>query len=404
MDSQVPSDARMNGRVQARHQTEPAERLLNFKRAVALRRKTIAELIKQSVKEWNTDNAPRLSAALAFYTLLSLSPMVIVMISVAGFAFGQAAAGGQLAREIHNVVGWDGATAIQVVIQAAQRPHTSIVAALLSVFMLGFGASSVMVELRSGLNTIWRVPNDPCSFGLKAILRIGKERLYSFVLVAGGGFLLLISLAVSAWVTGAGRLLGPRLAIPESRLHEATFAASYLMITVLFAAVYRTLPDAKLQWRDVAVGACITSLIFSAGKQIIAFYLIKASFASKPVSLLCMGRLVRLWSCWYGYTTLRNYSSWAPNSRRSMLERTDLTADSQGTMTSLLQRLGRNRAYRCSERRRERRPTRSPAISLKPSMAAKFEKHGMRASVQAIAVNGLRRTGSPSRQRSVCRM
>jgi len=270
----------MYGHAQARHRGEPAERLLKFKRVLVLRRKIIAGLIKQSVDEWNRDNAPRLSAALAFYTLLSLSPVVIIMVSVAGLMFGQAAAGGQLAQAIHNVVGWDVAMAIQALIQAAQRPHTSTIAALLGVLMLAFGASSVMVELRSGLNAMWRAPTDPCSFCLKTILRMGKERLYSFVLVAGGGFLLLISLAASAWVTAVGRLLGSRLSVPESLLHEATFATSYLVTTALFAAVYRTLPDAKLEWRDVAVGACITSLIFTVGKQIIALYLIKAAFAS----------------------------------------------------------------------------------------------------------------------------
>src|SRR5215469_14536459 len=146
----------MSGRVKLRHRRKPAERLLSFKRILALRRKIVAGLIKQSVKEWNMDNAPRRSAALAFYALLSLSPVVIVMVSVAGLAFGQAAAGGQLTGEIRNVVGWDGATAIQAVIQAAHRPHTSAVPALLSVLMLAFGASSVMVELRCGLNIIWR--------------------------------------------------------------------------------------------------------------------------------------------------------------------------------------------------------------------------------------------------------
>ena len=270
----------MYGHAQARHPSEPAERLLKFKRLLVLRRKIIVGLIKQSVEEWNRDNAPRLSAALAFYTLLSLSPVVIITVSVAGLVFGQAAAGGQLAWAIHNVVGWDFAMAIQALIQAAQRPHTSTIAALLGVLMLAFGASSVMVELRSGLNAMWRAPTDPCSFCLKTMLRMGKERLYSFALVAGGGFLLLISLAASAWVTGVGRLLGSRLAVPESLLHEATFATSYLMTTALFAAVYRTLPDTKLEWRDVAVGACITSLIFTVGKQIIALYLIKAAFAS----------------------------------------------------------------------------------------------------------------------------
>jgi membrane protein len=270
----------MNGRVKPRHRSEPSERLRNLKRVFVLRRKIIAALIKQSINEWNIDNAPRLSAALAFYTLLSLSPLVIVTISMAGFAFGQAAAGGQLAREIHNLVGWDVATAIQAVIRAGQRPHTSAVAALLSVLMLAFGATTVMVELRSGLNTIWRVPANPCNSSLKAMLRMGKERLYSLALVVGGGILLLTSLAASTWVTAVGRSLGHSLAIPESRLHEATFAASYVTITVLFAAVYRTLPDTKLEWRDVAVGACITSLIFTVGKQLIALYLIKAAFAS----------------------------------------------------------------------------------------------------------------------------
>lgn len=241
---------------------------------------TITGLIRQSIGAWNDDDAPRLAAALAFYTLLSLSPLVIVVVGVAGLFFGRAAAGGQLAWEIHNIVGWDEARVIQTIIQAAERHHGGVLAAVLSVITLLFGASAVVVELQSGLNTIWHAKQSGPSSGFKAVLALGKERFFSFLLILGAGFLLLLSLLASAGIAALGRFLGPRLPLPEAWLHVIAFVVSSLVITVLFAAIYRVMPDVKLDWRDVIVGASVTSLIFTIGKQLIALYLGKAAFAS----------------------------------------------------------------------------------------------------------------------------
>jgi len=263
---------------QARHFIAATARFSHLKRYLSWRHHVIARLVRQSASEWNMDNAPRLSAALAFYTLLSLSPMVIVVVSVAGFAFGNAAAGGQLASTIHDVVGWQGASAIEAIIHSPHRTHASVIAALLSVLTLLFGASSVLVELRSGLNTIWKVEPGPTRSNMRAVLRIGKERFYSFVLVIVAGCLLLVSVAASAWAGDLSHFLGAR--VPELWLHFATFFVSYLIVTLLFAAIYRAIPDVTLQWSDVAVGASVTALIFTIGKQFIALYLDKAAFVS----------------------------------------------------------------------------------------------------------------------------
>jgi membrane protein len=242
---------------------------------------TITGLIRESVSAWNDDDAPRLAAALAFYTLLSLSPILIVIVGVAGLVFGKAAASGQLAWQIHDLVGWDEARMFQSVVQEATRAHhATFLAAALSILTLLFGASSVVVELRSGLNTIWHIAPAGNSSGLKAILKLGKERLYSIALIIGAGFLLLLSVAASAGIAALSRILGPNFPIPEAWLHVATFVASFLVIAVLFATIYRVMPDVELEWADVAVGACVTALIFTIGKQLIALYLAKAAFAS----------------------------------------------------------------------------------------------------------------------------
>jgi membrane protein len=243
--------------------------------------KTIAGLMRESIRAWNDDDAPRLAAALAFYTLLSLSPILIVIVGVAGVFFGKAAASGQLAWQVHDLMGWDEARMVQSVIQETTRGHhAGLLAAVLSILTLLFGASSVVVELRSGLNTIWRAAPVGNSSGLKAILELGKERLFSIALIIGAGILLLLSLAASTGIAALSRFLGPNLPIPAAWLHVATFVASFLVITVLFATIYRVMPDVKLGWGDVAIGACVTALMFTIGKQLIALYLAKAAFAS----------------------------------------------------------------------------------------------------------------------------
>jgi membrane protein len=207
------------------------------------------------------------------------------VVGVAGVVFGRAAAGGQLAWEIHGVVGWDGARWIQTIIHAAAHPRAGVLAAFLSLLTVAFGASSVAVELRSSLNAIWHVPSPVNTSGLKAILELGKQRFYSFALVAGAGVVLLVSVAVTTWGAALGRHLGGRTVgspgpIVLPWLHGAAVLVSYLVITALFAAIYRVAPDVRLDWGDVTVGAAVTALVFTIGKQLIALYLGRAAFSS----------------------------------------------------------------------------------------------------------------------------
>lgn len=237
--------------------------------------------MRETIGAWNDDDAPRLAAALAFYTLLSLSPLLIVIVGVAGLFFGRAAASGQLAWQIHDLVGWDEARMVQSVIQEATESHQAgLLAAALSILTLLFGASSVVVELRSGLNTIWHVAPTGNSSGVKAIVELCKERLYSVALIIGAGGLLLLSVAASVGIAAVSRRLGPNPPIHGAWLHVATFVASFMVIAVLFATIYRVMPDVRLEWSDVAVGACVTALIFTIGKQLIVLYLAKAAFTS----------------------------------------------------------------------------------------------------------------------------
>lgn len=256
------------------------DKLRRATQLLGLRSKAIARLFRESASEWSADNAPRLGAAIAFYTLLSLAPTLIVIIGVAAFVFGDQAASGQLAWEIQDLVGNDAAQAIQAMIQGSHRPAAGLVAASLSVITLLFGASSLVVELRDDLNTIWHCPAVIEVSGFSGIIRLVKDRFYSFVLVLGAGFALLVLLTLSIWISALGRFFGPRLPIPEFALHVATFVLSFIVVTFLFGAIYKTLPDVELKWSDVGVGASVTAVMYALGKQLIGLYLGKASFAS----------------------------------------------------------------------------------------------------------------------------
>ena len=229
---------------------------------------------------WIDDRAPRLGASLAFYTLLSLAPLLIVVVAVAAVLYGQKAAQGQLVWEIQGLVGADGAKTIQGLIQSAYKPESGIVATILGILTLIFGASTVVVELRDALNTIWRVPSPAASSGFQSILRFMKERFYSFGLILGVGFLLMVSLILNAGIAAVGSYFGSMLPTSEALLHITVFLISFLVVTFLFAAIYKFLPDVDLKWSDVIVGASFTSLLFTIGKQLIGIYLGKASFGS----------------------------------------------------------------------------------------------------------------------------
>ena len=192
---------------------EVAQRL---RQLVPLRSAEIGTLLKRTVNAWVDDNAPRLGASLAFYTLLSLAPLLIIVVAVAALVFGQKAAQGQLIWEIQGLVGKEGAQAIQGLIQTAYKPAAGTMATVLGILTLVFGASAVVVELRDALNIIWHVPS-PASFAsLRSFARLIKERFYLFGLILGVGFLLLVSLALNAAISALGSRFGSHLPFSES--------------------------------------------------------------------------------------------------------------------------------------------------------------------------------------------
>ncbi len=199
---------------------------------------------------------------------------------VAALVFGRQAAAGQLAWEIRDAVGREAAAAIQAFIHASYKPGTGLLASALSILTLMFGASSVVAELRDDLNIIWHAPPGPAATRVSSMIRLVKERFYSFALVLAAGLALLLLLALSVTMAALGRFFHSGLPVPEPVLHIAVFLFSFLVITFLFAAIYKTLPDVKLKWSDVTVGASVTSLVFEIGKQLIGLYLAKASFTS----------------------------------------------------------------------------------------------------------------------------
>jgi membrane protein len=252
----------------------------HLRRFCWLKPKELSGLLKETVVEWSDDNVPRLGASLAFYTLLSLAPLLVVVVAIAAIAYGKQAAQGELFGQISGLVGPQGARAIQGLLEGAYKPGTGLLATILGLLTLAVGASSVVVELRSALNTIWHVPATSDGMGLSSVLQLLKERFYSFGLVLGVGFLLLVSLVLNTFLAAFGKFFGSILPAPEWLLQAATSLISFLVITGLFAMIYKLVPDVRLKWSDVIVGSSVTALLFSVGKHLIGLYLGKASFGS----------------------------------------------------------------------------------------------------------------------------
>lgn len=255
--------------------------ILRHVRGIArLRPREWVALLQETFNEWTADKAPRLGAALAFYTLLSLAPLLVVIVAVAAVVYGRTAAQGQLVWQIQNLVGPEVAKTIQGVIQSAYKPAAGTLATILGLLTLAFGASTVVVELRDALNCIWKVPAKASETTFGSTVRMVRERAYSFAMVLGVGFLLIVSLVLNAWVAAMGTFFASLLPTPEIVLQGVTFLVSFLVITFLFAAIYKVLPDIRLEWSNVMIGAAATSLFFGIGKQLIGLYLGKASFSS----------------------------------------------------------------------------------------------------------------------------
>ncbi len=239
--------------------------------------KTIFTLLKETVDEWNKDKASRLAAALAYYTVFSLSPLLIIAIAIAGAIFGEEAARGEIVGQIQGLVGKDGAEFIQTAIESAAKPtEGGGLASAISVVVLLFGASGVFVELQDALNTIWEVKPNPKA-GAGTFIR---TRFLSFSMVLGIGFLLLVSLLLTAGLSGVVAYLGNLFPIISSLLQVANFVLGFIVTTVLFGLIYKFLPDVKIAWSDVLIGAAITSLLFSIGRYGLGLYLGNSSFGS----------------------------------------------------------------------------------------------------------------------------
>ncbi len=234
-------------------------------------------LTRDAVQAWIQDFAPSMGAALAYYTIFSLAPMLIIVIAIAGFFFGQTTAQGEIVMQLRDMVGDTGAAAVEGLLKSASEPGKGIVAATLGTLTLMIGATAVFGELQSALNRIWKVPAETKGGGLWKFLR---TRLLSFGMVMGLGFMLLISLILSAALAALGQWWGNVLGGWTIVLQVLNLAVSFAVITGLFAMIYKFMPSAYIPWRDVWVGAVVTALLFTVGKFLIGLYLGKTNMAS----------------------------------------------------------------------------------------------------------------------------
>lgn len=233
-------------------------------------------LFRETFKEYFADGAPRLGAALAFYTIFSLPALLILVIAVAGLAFGVEAAQGQIVDEVRGFIGEDSATTLQTVIESARRPESGIIATIVGLITLLIGATGVFGELEDALNIVWNVKKQG-GFNLLGLI---KSRFLSFSLILGTGFLLLVSLVVSAGIAAFGKYSSQLFPDTEALLQIASTVIGLAVVTVLFAMIYKILPKVKVAWKDVWIGAFLATLLFTLGKSLIALYIGKSGVAS----------------------------------------------------------------------------------------------------------------------------
>ena len=231
--------------------------------------KRVVGMLKATFSDWMEDKALRLSAAVAYYSIFSIAPLLVIAIGVAGLAFGQEAVKGQLNQQLSGYIGGQAAQAVESMVQSASKPSHGWMATILGFVTLLLGASGVFGQLKDALNTIWEV-QAKSGGGIKAFVR---ERLLSFGMVLVIGFLLLTSLLLSTFIAGMSSWLESVLPMPAFVWQVATFLVSFGLVTTLFAFIFKVLPDVKLFWRDVWIGAAVTALLFEVGKLGLGYYL-----------------------------------------------------------------------------------------------------------------------------------
>jgi membrane protein len=232
--------------------------------------------LKQTYTSWSEHNAPRLGASVAFYSILSFAPLLVLITAIIGLVFGVESAHGTLVAEARQVIGDRGADTVESLLKNAQKPASGVFASAVALVTLLFGASGVFTELRDALNIMWDAPKQESS-GFMVMVR---QRLFSFGMVLSVAFLLLVSLLLSAALAYIGHSFGQLVPVPPFLLHIIDFLVSFVAVTALFALMFKYVPAVHVAWRDVIVGAIGTSLLFTIGKLLLGIYLGKASVGS----------------------------------------------------------------------------------------------------------------------------
>ena len=239
--------------------------------------RTFGALLRQVVSAWLDDYGPSMGAALAYYTMFSLAPLLLIVISVAGLVFGEDAARGEIRNQLSGLMGDAGATAVQGLLTSVHKPAEGAAATALGVALLLLGATTVFGELQDALDRIWRAPARPRSPGWLVLVR---ARLLSFGMILAFGFLLMVSLVLSATLASMSRWWGPAFGDWVALAETSNAIGSFLMVAVMFALIYKIMPRMPVDWRDVWIGALVTAVLFTLGKAVIGLYVGRSGIAS----------------------------------------------------------------------------------------------------------------------------
>ena len=234
-------------------------------------------LVEAAFSSWRDDYAPSMGAALAYYTMFSIAPLLLIVISTAGLVFGEEAVRGEIFGQLQGLMGDQGAKAVQGLLESVSEPKEGVAGTVIGTILLLIGATTVFGELQDAFDRIWRAPGRDRNGGL---WRLIKSRLLSFGIILGIGFLLMVSLVFSAAIAALGKWWGPFFANLELIATAVNFLVSFALMTAVFAMLYKFMPRVKIHWRDVWAGATVTALLFTVGKILIGLYIGKSAISS----------------------------------------------------------------------------------------------------------------------------
>lgn len=238
--------------------------------------KAVGDLLREVYTEWAADDALSMGAALAYYAVFSMAPLLVLVVAIAGLVLGRSAAEGELVGQIQSVVGPSGAQTIQDMIARASSPKAGLTASVVSLVTMTLGATGVFGQLQASLNRIFEAPR-PTASGIRVQVR---KRMVAFGMILGIGFLLLVSLALSAALAAVHDVLAQRVPGASRLLPVSNFMLSFGVVTASFAILFKVLPDVRMAWSDVWLGAGMTALLFTVGKSLIGIYLGRAGVTS----------------------------------------------------------------------------------------------------------------------------